>query len=231
MHYLYFVAIPKKGTGESEWATVADTPDEAMSLAEQELNNNGFAGEGGYFSNCKADWYVVGGRWCDFFTDRQEWAKQAVKEIEVLRENYKDKHGEKLSVIGTHYGSAEDTKKQKELREKAELIWGRHRPPEYPKVRYDRHTGDDGEMIMGVNSIEDCAELVTPELVKYIHDYDKYNPETKTYAKDPSSFSQDGMEVFVIDRDGGTEENKVSEWLTNPDVVGKYWLVIIDYHN
>jgi len=54
MHNLYLVAVHKKN---------ADSPEEAKSFAVNELDINGFSGEGGFYTSCKADWYVVGGRW------------------------------------------------------------------------------------------------------------------------------------------------------------------------
>lgn len=53
MHYLYFVAISKEN---------ASTAEEAKEEARRQLDDNGFVGQG-YFSNAKADWYVIGGRW------------------------------------------------------------------------------------------------------------------------------------------------------------------------
>lgn len=59
MHQLYFVILPEE----------IKTSEEAKAEARTQLDNNGFAGEGGYFTNCKADWYVTGGRWSGYLQE------------------------------------------------------------------------------------------------------------------------------------------------------------------
>jgi len=188
-----------------------------MSYAESQLDAQGFAGEGSCFTSCKADWYVVGGRWSNFFTLGKKWAQTATKEInEMVKAN---KVGdEEICIVGTHYGDDKKNKAQTLLREKAELIWGKHRPEDYPKVRYDRYANDDGTSSMRVNSVEDCAEVVTQELLDYIKEKQK---EWK--GSDPSG----GLEVFVSDE---CYEEQFDD-LDPQDFIGKYWLVVIDYHN
>jgi hypothetical protein len=53
MHYLYFVRLKKE---------CADSAEKAMTLAQQELDRNGFCAEG-YFVMSRCDWYAIGGRW------------------------------------------------------------------------------------------------------------------------------------------------------------------------
>jgi hypothetical protein len=54
MHYLYFVRVQKNE---------AENSADACERAQQILENEGFAGEGGFFGSSKADWFVIGGRW------------------------------------------------------------------------------------------------------------------------------------------------------------------------
>lgn len=207
MHYIYLVAVPVEE---------ADTPTSAIQTAEQELDSNEFAGEGGYFTSHKADWYEVGGRWSNFFTLGKKWAQTATKEInEMVKAN---KFGdEEICIVGTHYGDDRKTKAQTLLREKAELIWGKHRPADYPKVRYDRYGNEDGTASMGINSIEDCAEVVTKELLDYIK-----KKEKEWRGDDP----REGIEVYFTDE---CHEELISD-IKPEDIIGKYWFVVIDYH-
>jgi len=206
MHQLYFVAVPKEQ---------ANNPSEAMTEAIQELDSNQFAGEGGYFTSHKADWYCVGGRWASFLCQRHEWAKTARKEIDELLEANKDEKGNKISIVGTFYGGDGKAKKLQEvLRERAEMIWGKHRPSDYPKVKHDRYVDERGEHVM-FPDVQDCAELVTQDLIDYLKETtEKWEGEV--------------TEVFVTDE---CEETTVKEMVENPETyVGKYWLVVIDYH-
>jgi hypothetical protein len=201
MHTVYYVMFPKEE---------AETPLEAMNHAQSELDNNSFAGEGGFFSNHKADWYVVGGRWASLLCERHDWAKRAEAEIEELknRPEYLDEKGNTLSIRGTFYGSEELTKKQDELREKAELIWGKHRPKDYPVVYYDRWTDPHTGARTWHAQNDDCAELVTPELITYLQEY----------AED--------VEVFFPEE----YEERLIKDLKPEDYSGSHWLVVVDYH-
>lgn len=218
MHQLYFTVVPKE---EHDSETVG----QAMNRATNLLDENSFCNsEGGYFSGSKGDWYEVGGRWSDFLVQRHEWAINALKEIdEYLNrpENLDD--GKPYSIRGASYGKGARRDKQKHLRDRCELIWSKHRPDEYPKVPYDRWYSEDNPFT-SERHIDDCAELVTPELIEYL----KKTDETTGYG---------GLELFFEDSDGGwTEEWMLKNWIAevekNPEqYMGKYWLVVIDYHS
>lgn len=227
MHQLYFVALPKEEG--------VDTPDMAMSEATELLDINNFcSSDGGYFSSSKGDWYEVGGRWSDFLVEKHAWAIEAEKEIKAYLnrpENLQKpkKKGDKpevYSIRGASYGDDADKKKQAELRERVELIWGKHRPPEYPKVPYDRWYSEDGLFREHLQKRADCAELITQETIDYI------KKKEAEYKK--SSFGSDGLEVFVKDHDGLTDEWKILDWFEKvgeQEIIGKYWLIVIDYHS
>lgn len=228
MHQLYFVAVPKED---------GDTLGEAMNKATQLLDENNFCNaEGGYFSSSKGDWYEVGGRWSDFLCNRHEWAKQAHKEIEAYLkrpENMrkpsgkgKDTKPEIYSIRGTHYGTDEERAKQAELRERCELIWGKYRPTEYPKVPYDRFFSEDG-IFSRESHIDDCAEALSQELVDWLQKHEWTQKKTDGFGH---------LEIFVEDEDGMHEEWVLADWLEyvqthKEEFIGKYWLVAIDYHS
>ena len=204
MHQLYFVAVPK---------AEANTEDEAMTQAMQDLDSNGFSGEGGYFTSHKSDWYCVGGRWASFLCERHEWAVTAREEIKKMLEANPYK-GEVIKIRGTSYGDEKTKHQQGVLRERAEMIWGKHRPSDYPKVKHDRYADENGEHVM-FPDVQDCAELVTQELI------DSLKETTEKWEGEVT-------EVFVTDE---CEEITVKEMVENPETyVGKYWLVVIDYH-
>lgn len=234
MHQLYFVAIKENNQDNKT----------AMSEAEELLNVNNFcSSEGGYFSSHKGDWYEVGGRWADFLCNTHKWAQEAHKEIEAYLkrpENMrqpsgkgKDTKPEIYSIRGTHYGSDEEKTKQAELRERCELIWGKHRPPEYPKVPYDRWHSEGGIFSEHEHKRDDCAVLLTDELVEYLREHTK-----KDDKKDSLAYGFDGLEIFVQEEVESTwgEEWKLRDWIMeidkNPsEYIGKYWIVTIDYHS
>ena len=200
MHQVYLVAIPKDS---------AETASEAIAEAQSELDSNSFAGEGGFFTNHKADWYVMGGRWADLLVERHDWAKQAKAEIDQMLSENRDAKGEIYRLRGTHYGSSEAETKQAELREKAELIWGRHRPEDYPKVRYYRWADEDGKVTFHAQN-DDCAELSSPELLKYLADY---SPEIEVFF--PEDYEETNVKYL----------NEKSD-----EYDGTHWLCVVDYH-
>lgn len=229
MHQLYFVAIKENNQDNKT----------AMSEAEELLNVNNFcSSEGGYFSNHKGDWYEIGGRWADFLGNMNTWAKEAHKEIEAylkrpenMRTN-KDGTKEIYSIRGTHYGTDEEKTKQAELRERIELIWGKHRPPEYPKVPYDRWHSDSGIFSEHEHKRDDCAMLLTDELLENLREH------IAKSKKDNLAYGFDGLEIFVQEEVESTwgEEWKLSDWIIeidkNPsEYIGKYWVISIDYHS
>jgi len=221
MHQLYFVAVPKV-TGE--------TIGEAMNKATDLLDNNNFcSSEGGFFSSRKGDWYEVGGRWRDFLCYRHEWAKNAKTEIEAYLKRPENLDGKDMYHIrGAHYGQDETKKKkQAELRERCELIWGKHRPEEYPKVPWDRFYSEKGIFDRSEKYIDDCAEPLSDGVVEYLRTH------TKKGKDEFSGFSD--VEIFVEDDDGMVEEWLVKDWISQIDeepraFIGKYWIVAIDYH-
>jgi hypothetical protein len=75
MHSLYFVRLKKESAKNSE---------EARSTARQVLDNNQFAGEGGYFTSHKADWFVVGGRWSGHFSKNKPEFRAGLEALKAL---------------------------------------------------------------------------------------------------------------------------------------------------
>lgn len=98
MHYLYFVA-KKKEKG--------DIKEKVQSEVRNELESEGFAGESGFYSNSKADWFVMGGRWSGELQQikLKDWHKKA---SELVKKN-RSKKDESLSFI-----SSDDIDRNKE---------------------------------------------------------------------------------------------------------------------
>lgn len=60
MHYLYLTAVKKTEDIEKE---------NLIAEVNNILENNNFAGEGGYWGCSKADWFVMGGRWSGYLQE------------------------------------------------------------------------------------------------------------------------------------------------------------------
>jgi len=153
MHSLYFVVIPK---------AQAETAREAISEAEDWLNENDFASEGGFYSSSRADWFQMGGRWSGLLSE-VTWAKKATAEIAKLeKEN-------DIQLIGCSYGDKKKTALQAKLMQQAEEIWAKYRPTEYAEVKFQRSMYDNQD---------DDAMLLTEEVLKALQKkYPKKNPD------------------------------------------------------
>ncbi len=84
MHQIFFVTVSK---GQ------AKTVKQAIREAANILDNNSFSGEGGFYAGCKADWYVIGGRYSGSFQmaeagkdmkDEKAWDEIKGKEVDAV---------------------------------------------------------------------------------------------------------------------------------------------------
>jgi len=85
MHYLYYVAVEKEKDKEMKSL-------EIKRLVQQRLDDNNFASDSsGFWGNCKADWYVIGGRWSGQLSASKldNWYKKAG---ELINSNKADKN-------------------------------------------------------------------------------------------------------------------------------------------
>jgi hypothetical protein len=140
MHSLYFVRIKE-----------AKDARDAIAKAITVLDENQFAGDGGFFCSPKADWYVVGGRWSGFLTDITANGKRALDEIAAMSKA--DFPQLAYGIRGVVYGSAEDRTAHAEASRRADAIYATATGLPYIRDRYHEH------------GYPDDAQRVTPELL------------------------------------------------------------------
>ena len=148
MHCLYFTKIKE-----------AQNSVEARKEASQTLDNNNFAGDGGYFSGSKADWFVVGGRWSGTFTKifKEKEIKEAKKEIgELCKDEIEaqKKWLEEKNIIPTlqinpHLIKSDTTKKQ------IDEIYIKHTGTPFFKDTYIQYGYDDDAIFVDTKEKQD----------------------------------------------------------------------------
>jgi hypothetical protein len=131
MHSLYFVRIEKARDAE-----------EAKRKADAVLEENSFAGDGGYYCVPKADWYVIGGGWSGFLTDITPEGKRAEADIRAMLKA--DYPGLELGLRGVRYGDAEKEKLRLEASRRADALYTEATGFPYIRDSYevDGHTDD-----------------------------------------------------------------------------------------
>lgn len=134
MHSLYFVLLGKD----------IENSEDARDIARNTLDEQGFAGENGFFGSSKADWYVIGGRWSGELSKIQ-LKKDFFKEADLL---VKPKHDFGMS-------SDEIEKNKDGLQALWEKMGGVGINP-YNRNSYD-HQG-----------AKDDAQKLTPALIKAV---------------------------------------------------------------
>jgi hypothetical protein len=139
MHYIYFVKLKKDEEARNSKL--------AREVASETLNHHGFAGEGGYFSSSKSDWYVVGGRWSGLLQEATlghevDFFKEAGKIINP-----------KNPTIG--YSDQEVKKHEKALQKLWESL-GFKDVNRLARSSYEHY------------GYADDAMLITPEIIKYL---------------------------------------------------------------
>lgn len=186
MHYLYFVA-KKKEEG--------DKKEKIASEVNHQLESEGFASEGGFFSNSKADWFVMGGRWSGELAQIKldGWHEKA-REVAKKGRSEKEK--------GYDFITGEDIKRnEKELQELWEKLGGKG------KHSWNR------DQYYGV--YEDDTMLLDKELYEAL--------KKKEYNE---------VEVAIMDEGYIEDEMLLKDFLKKEkEVVGNYWICVVDYHN
>lgn len=207
MHQLYFVLVED----ESEHQTM--TRESAMTHAREILEEHNFAGQGGYFSSHKCDWYHIGGRWADFFSERHEWVRAATKQIEEMIALYVVKHNlpSDFRIKGTYYGRKDLQKHHSFLEERAEMIWAKNRPSDYPKVPFNRWSSTTFDV-----RNDDSAERLTPEVVEWLR--------TIPYVQECEVFDPINLEEVTVKTLLNGEGNY------QPEKLKSHYLVVVDYH-
>jgi len=86
MHILYFVATKKTEREEEDDGRIEEIQRNVFRVLEE----NNFVGESGFYSNCKADWFVIGGRWSGYLQgikiDEWEEMSKHMEDREELQE-------------------------------------------------------------------------------------------------------------------------------------------------
>lgn len=141
MHYRFFVTFNKDKAATSE---------EAREYAFETLHDEGFCCESGRWRTCRADWFVIGGRWSGFLS-RLTWAKEFDHEVTVTEAEHE------IHVWGAWYKDRTEQKLQRKLAKRFQTLWDSIAPAAYCGIPYQRDTyKEDG--------YEDDAMLVTREL-------------------------------------------------------------------
>lgn len=189
MHYLYFVAKKK----EKE-----DKKEDIASEVENQLNNEGFAGEGGYWVSCKSDWFVMGGRWSGELqkVKMDNWHDKA---LEIAKKGRPEEDNDRDFITQTDI-----ERNNAELQELWEKLGGT-----------GRHCWDRNRLTTGETYFEDDTMLLDEELYKGLVDKD-----------------YDEVEVAVMEDGWVEEEMLLKDFLKNKEnVVGNYWICVVDYHS
>lgn len=157
MHYLYFVKIGK-----------AKNSADARKRAQNELEHNGFVGDGGYFGGGKSDWFVIGGRWSG-----------ELQEL-LMKKEY---HAElkKVCPMENEWGHTTDEKKKhaKQFQTVWEKLGGKGKNP-YARSQYD------------VDGYEDDATKITAALLKAIQKHKDYK------EAEVEVFDADNMDEYAV---------------------------------
>lgn len=174
MHYLYFVAVKKEKDTKKE---------ELLSEVQSELEQNGFASEGGFYNSSKSDWFVMGGRWSGHLQEikLKGWHDKAT---ELIKKNRK---GEDRDFISTK--DIEDNKKELQelwisLGGKGQNVWDR-----------DQHNH---------NGMEDDVMLLDKELYEALNAKGYEETEVAIYEE---GYIQDEMPLKEWLKDEKVVEN------------------------
>jgi hypothetical protein len=184
--------------------TEASSSLEARQYVMEELTDDpSFMGEGGRFFEPVCDWFVTGGRWSGRLcpkTIRDEFWKQANQLLEPERYGY----------LGIDESEIQANRKQ------LDTIWqklgGKHNSP-LTRDQYRPLGEDDDACIM--------PTWLVPEFNVYLHESDLYDV-------DPCSINRHEwvQKPIVI----SLEQDLLYNLKDFKQVVGKYWVVVIDYH-
>jgi hypothetical protein len=168
---------------------------------DQLLNDSSFVGEGGRFSSPIADWFVIGGRWSGVLTQIQ--LNQS-----TLKRFWDEFEAKKLGWTSKENSAEDQAKKTHKLFKSY-----------FPKFKglVPVYRGDDIQYNRFENGADDDAMLVTKKLWKIIKENFK-----KEYERELPEYPE-VEEDYIVDLEG--------EPLTDNSVIGKKWIVVVDFHN
>lgn len=215
MHYAYFVLVPQKEAKSSS---------EAINQAESFLTNNNFASsEGGLWSNPKADWYEVGGRWSGIFTEMQlpkEKLKKCYKELEKIGKKHQkiwQETADKLKAGSKEWRGTYPKLQKAEEKEKLEC-YTKH----FPNLKVVPPIARKGTF---------SFQSIKNSLMRRYDSDDAVKMSLKLFKDWKKQYGRkdkwsDGSEYVDVKE---YQEGIVKE-LSFSDVKNK-WVVVIDYHN
>lgn len=171
------------------------------------LNDSSFCGEGGRFSSPFADWFVIGGRWSGELT-------RLLLDQTKLKKFWADFDEQKLGwTNNSDKLEADQKRKSEELFVKYFPTWKGKKDLPVWRDNYEH------------NGFDDDAQIVTKKLWEVIEA--KY--------KEVEEHDGKGIPEFELnpDKDGiiNLEEAYEGEATNAKNVIGKYWVVVVDYHN
>jgi len=181
----------------------AKTSQEARDYVYQQLeNDNSFVGDGGRFSSPIADWFVVGGRWSGVLT-------QLLLDQDKLKEYWEEFEKQQLG-----WTNLTDKKEEDQQRKSQELFM-----EYFPNFKGEIPVWRDSTIKYLHHGSEDDAQIVTKKLWEALNkDYEENDSHVGFIPSDPNP-EDDG--ICDLDYDEITKEN----------VIGKKWIVVIDYHS
>ena len=187
MHALLYVLSPKHGLVDSQ---------AARNHVFNWLTDNGFTGNGGFFQNYIADWFVIGGRWSgDLIASQMDQDK-----LQALTKEFEAKYG---------FWISKDITEELRQAQYGDLL--KQYFPDYQGIPWafrDSYKTD---------GLEDDAQIVNQKL------YDAIIKDNLVDHLDVELMWNGGS---VIATDMINNHHPIT-----PDrFIGKYWIVVVDFH-
>lgn len=178
------------------------TAKKAKIIATNVLDSNGFAGENGFYNTSKADWYVIGGRWSGHLQAIQMDDLNA-KGFAIMNANKKDKGCDFITSADIENNNEALQSLWESLGGKGQHYWDRD--------NYDHEGAEDDSMLLD-KKLFDALKIRSKEKKN-----DFFNHET---------------EIAIIHEDEYIDnETTITDFLKQENIIGNYYIVVIDYHN
>jgi len=171
-------------------------------------DDDSFVGEGGRFSSPVADWFLIGGRWSGDL---------------ISKSLDKDFYEEIKKEIKPQHSFGYTNEEMKENMSKFQEIWescgGKGNNPydrdEYLKIG----KGDDAQIV---------DEKLWDKVIKPLFDDTKYETD---YSIIKRKNDYDSCEPILVDLDREEEIDFSEKEKVKESIIGKRWIVVVDYHS
>ena len=201
MHYLMYALLDKNQAENSE--------DARTEVNEILSNDDSFCGEGGRFGSPVADWFVIGGRWSGDLA-KNLLDKDFFKEVDKRIPH--DKFGFTTKDVADH---------KAEFQKIWEELGGKDANP-YNRDSYEHGGGEDDAMIVDEKVWEKIILPILNNKKEYKAEYSQVVRKNDYNLPEPI--------LADVGEEGETSFNdKVED--VKKSVVGKKWIVVVDYHN